>query len=99
MAGGPRGSRQAAVSDQLAHAYAVCRGVARRSAKNFYYGFVVLPAEKRNAFCAVYAFMRHADDISDEPGLTLDQKRQKLNDWLEAAKEVFSGKPTDDPVL
>jgi len=87
------------VSDQLTHAYAVCRGVARRSAKNFYYGFLVLPSEKRNAFCAVYAFMRHADDISDDPGLELVQKKQKLNDWLEAAKEVFSGKPTDDPVL
>ena len=87
------------MNQQLNHAYAVCRGVARRSAKNFYYGFLVLPSEKRDAFCAVYAFMRHADDISDDPGLTLDQKRQKLNDWLEAAKEVFSGKPTDDPVL
>lgn len=87
------------MNQQLTHAYAVCRGVARRSAKNFYYGFLVLPTEKRNAFCAVYAFMRHADDISDDPGLELAQKKQKLNDWLEAAKEVFSGKPTDDPVL
>jgi len=99
MAGFARSGRQAAVNQQLTHAYAVCRGVARRSAKNFYYGFLVLPSEKRDAFCAVYAFMRHADDISDDRGLTLDQKRQKLNDWLEAAKEVFSGKPTDDPVL
>jgi phytoene synthase len=87
------------VSDQLAHAYAVCRGIARRSAKNFYYGFVVLPSEKRNAFCAVYAFMRHADDISDGPELSLQEKRMKLEAWLEAAKEVFEGKPTDDPVL
>jgi 15-cis-phytoene synthase len=87
------------VSEQLTHAYAVCRGIARRSAKNFYYGFLVLPAEKRNAFCAVYAFMRHADDISDDPGLDIDHKRQKLNEWLEAAHQVFSGKPTDDPVL
>lgn len=87
------------MNQQLTHAYAVSRGVARRSAKNFYYGFLVLPTEKRNAFCAVYAFMRHADDISDDPGLDLAQKKQKLNDWLEAAKEVFSGKPTDDPVL
>jgi len=87
------------VSEQLDHAYAVCRGVARRSAKNFYYGFLVLPSEKRNAFCAVYAFMRHADDISDDPGLDLPQKKQKLSDWLEAANTVFTGKPTDDPVL
>ncbi len=87
------------MSSQLSHAYAVCRGISRRAAKNFYYGFMVLPAEKRNALSAVYAFMRHADDISDEPGVDPLLKRQKLNEWLEAAKAVFSGKPTDDPVL
>lgn len=87
------------MSQQITHAYAVCRGVARRSAKNFYYGFLVLPSEKRNAFCAVYAFMRHADDISDDPSMDVTQKRQKLNDWLDAANQVFSGKPTDDPIL
>lgn len=87
------------MSDQLGHAYAVCRGIARRSAKNFYYGFIVLPSEKRNAFCAVYAFMRHADDISDGLELSLQEKRTRLEEWLESAKQVFAGKPTDDPVL
>ena len=87
------------MSDQLSHAYAVCRGISRRAAKNFYYGFMVLPSEKRNALSAVYAFMRHADDISDEPGVDPQLKRQKLNEWLDAAKAVFTGKPTDDPVL
>ena len=87
------------MSDQLSHAYAVCRGIARRAAKNFYYGFMVLPSEKRNALSAVYAFMRHADDISDEPGIDPQLKRQKLSEWLDAAKAVFGGKATDDPVL
>lgn len=87
------------MSDQLSHAYAVCRGIARRAAKNFYYGFMVLPSEKRNALSAVYAFMRHADDISDEPGVDPQLKRQKLGEWLDAAKAVFGGKATDDPVL
>ena len=105
MAGGTRSGGQDPVShphlghSQLNHAYAVCRGVARRSAKNFYYGFLVLPAEKRNALCAVYAFMRHADDLADDPGMEVQLKRQKLDEWLEAAKQVFSGRPTDDPVL
>jgi len=85
--------------NQLNHAYAVCRGIARRAAKNFYYGFMVLPSEKRNALSAVYAFMRHADDIADEPGTDPQQKRQKLEEWLEAAKAVFEGRATDDPVL
>ena len=87
------------VNHQLSHAYAVCRGISRRAAKNFYYGFMVLPSEKRNALSAVYAFMRHADDISDEPGVDPQQKRQKLGEWLDAAKAVFAGKATDDPVL
>ena len=84
---------------QLSHAYAVCRGVARRAAKNFYYGFLVLPSEKRNALSAVYAFMRHADDMADDPALEIPQKKQKLAEWLEAAKQVFAGRATDDPVL
>jgi len=87
------------VSDQLSHAYAVCRGISRRAAKNFYYGFMVLPSEKRNALSAVYAFMRHADDISDEPGVDPQLKRQKLAEWLDSAKAIFAGKATDDPVL
>ncbi len=87
------------MSDQLSHAYAVCRGITRRAAKNFYYGFIVLPAEKRNALSAVYAFMRHADDISDDPAVDPQLKRGKMGEWLEAARTVFAGKPTDDPVL
>ncbi len=85
--------------NQLNHAYAVCRGIARRAAKNFYYGFMVLPSDKRNALSAVYAFMRHADDIADEPGADPQLKRQKLQEWVDAARAVFAGKPTDDPVL
>ena len=60
---------------------------------------MVLPSEKRNALSAVYAFMRHADDISDEPGIDPQLKRQKLGEWLESAKAIFAGKATDDPVL
>jgi phytoene synthase len=84
---------------QLAHAYAVCRGVARRAAKNFYFSFLVLPKEKRDAICAVYAFMRHADDITDDASLPYEERRQKLAQWLQSSQEVFSGTISDDPVL
>ena len=53
--------------------YAHCRAVARSRAKNFYYSFVLLEAEQKNAMCAVYAFMRYCDDLSDEPGATQDR--------------------------
>ena len=84
---------------QLRAAYSVCRHIARSAAKNFYYGFLVLPSHKRDAVCAVYAFMRHADDISDEPGLPFEQRRDKLNDWIDRLRQVVEGSKTDDPVL
>ena len=84
---------------QLEHAYAVCRGVARRAAKNFYYSFLVLPQEKRNAICAVYAFMRHADDITDDTSVPLEERRKKLITWLDEAQQYFAGNVGDDPVL
>ena len=56
---------------QLVMAYSVCRGITRTAAKNFYYAFLVLPRRKREALCAVYAFMRRCDDITDESSLSL----------------------------
>jgi len=54
--------------ENLAASYRYCRTVARRRARNFYYGFLLLPRAQRDAICAVYAFMRYCDDLSDEPG-------------------------------
>ncbi len=84
---------------QLRAAYSVCRHIARSAAKNFYYGFLVLPLRKRNALSAVYAFMRRADDISDDPTIPAEQRRQKLDDWMNALRRVVDGERTDDPVL
>src|SRR5690349_11363717 len=84
---------------QLRTAYGVCRHTARSAAKNFYYGFLALPRRKRDAISAVYAFMRHADDISDDPQLSSQAKRDKLEDWLDAMHRAVAGKATDDPVL
>jgi 15-cis-phytoene synthase len=86
-------------ASKLATAYAVCRGIARREARNFYYSFLALPQEKRNALSAVYAFMRHADDISDDEKLAVDERRRQLNSWLEDWHRVEAGSPSDDPVF
>jgi phytoene synthase len=51
----------------LESSYEHCRRIARGRARNFYYSFVLLPREQRNAICAIYAFMRHCDDLSDDP--------------------------------
>ena len=73
--------------------YEYCRRVARTRAKNFYYSFLLLTAQQRKAMCAIYAFMRHCDDLSDEPGSTradLEGWRGELEDALEGR---FSGHP------
>lgn len=59
------------MSTNLAASYAYCRQVARSRAKNFYYSFVLLSRDRKNAMCAMYAFMRYCDDLSDEPGASL----------------------------
>ncbi|HEX7892654.1 MAG TPA: phytoene/squalene synthase family protein [Terriglobales bacterium] len=84
---------------QLHMAYSVCRGITRERAKNFYYGFLVLPKRKRQALCAVYAFMRRCDDIADDPSLSPQERRQKLDVWVEAFHAAEAGHPTDDPIL
>ncbi len=84
---------------QLTTAYSVCRHIARSSAKNFYYGFMLLPVRKRNALSAVYAFMRHADDLSDDPGMTPQERRSKLADFIESYHRSVETGRTDDPVF
>jgi 15-cis-phytoene synthase len=84
---------------RVATAYAVCRGIARREARNFYYSFLALPSEKRDALSAVYAFMRHADDISDDESSPSADRRLRLQRWLEDWHRVQEGTPSDDPVF
>jgi phytoene synthase len=83
----------------LADAYAVCRSIARREAKNFYYAFVALPLPKRNAICAVYAFMRQADDLADDESVSIDERRTRLEAWIASWREVSAGVETSDPVF
>jgi phytoene synthase len=56
------------MSTALDQSYEYCSHIAKSRAKNFYYSFVLLSQEQKNAMCAIYAFMRYCDDLSDEPG-------------------------------
>jgi phytoene synthase len=86
-------------ASQLDMAYSVCRSIARAAAKNFYYGFMVLPRRKRNALSAVYAFMRRCDDIADDNTLSSYERHNKLVDWLDRVHRALAAFPTDEPVL
>ena len=85
----------AAQSPELTAAYAACRAIAKREAKNFYYSFRVLPQHKSDAMCAVYAFMRKADDLADDESLSLDTRRQAMSVWTAAWRAT----PTTDPIF
>ncbi|HEV2422808.1 MAG TPA: phytoene/squalene synthase family protein [Candidatus Acidoferrales bacterium] len=78
-------------------AYLHCRKIARSAARNFYYGFVLLPEAKRDALCALYAFMRGVDDISDEPG-ALEEKRTGLRRLRGEMDRALAAENTSDPV-
>ena len=84
-------------SAALVSSYDHCRSVARRAARNFYYGFRLLPRAKGNALCALYAFMRRADDLSDEPG-TLEAKRAGLAAWRAQLDAALAGDTAAHPV-
>ncbi len=84
---------------QIAEAYRICREIARKEARNFYYSFVALPEAKRDAICAVYAFMRHADDLSDDENLSVAERQARLDQWLKAWHEASQGGVADDPVF
>ena len=69
------------VGDPVAKSYEWCRALAKDRAKNFYYAFRLLSKRQHDAICAVYAFMRVCDDLSDDPGMSLEQRQAALAGW------------------
>jgi phytoene synthase len=70
-----------------------CALLTRRQARNFYYGMRLLPADKRDALFAIYAFARQVDDIGDGT-LPVERKRE----LLDAAAASLDGPPGEDLV-
>jgi 15-cis-phytoene synthase len=74
-------------------AYAEVQRLTRRRARNFAYGIMVLPREKRHAIAAIYAFARRVDDIADGE-LPVDEKRARLEQLRSALDE-----PADEDAM
>ncbi len=85
------------MSTLLKDSYAYCRHVARSRARNFYYSFLLLDAQRRDALCALYAFMRHCDDLSDDPSHGASAC-QALTAWREALDATLDGRQVAHPV-
>lgn len=80
----------------LREAYAECWRVAGRHYENFPTASYLVPAEKRGALAAIYAFARYADDIADEPGV--ENRLEKLADWRRQLADCYGGK-TRNPIF
>jgi phytoene synthase len=90
---GPHG-----ITNEVGRSYAECRRVARAASSNFYYAFFMLPPPKRDALCALYAFMRLVDDVSDSPGGAADKQRG-LSRWRAALDAAVAGDVSAHPIL
>jgi phytoene synthase len=84
---------------ELDRAYAACRAIAKSRAKNFYYAFVALPVPRRNAICAIYAFMRQADDTADDESLPREERLSRIGEWAAAWRIACKSGETADPVF
>jgi 15-cis-phytoene synthase len=82
----------------IAGSYAECNRIARGSGSSFYLAFYGLRKEKRNALCALYAFMRLVDDVSDEAG-DLDSKRAGLARWRGMLDGAVAGRTDGHAIL
>lgn len=76
----------------LARDYARCAEITRRASSNFYWAFMLLPAERRRALYAVYAFCRYIDDIADDD--SVKDPATLLGKWREELSRVFEGAPS-----
>ncbi len=85
-------------TESVAASYAECARIARESRSSFYLAFFGLRKEKRNALCALYAFMRLVDNVSDEPG-DLDSKRHGLARWRAMLDDAIAGRTDGSPIL
>ena len=80
----------------LAESYKWCERVARKQAKNFYYSFLLLSRERRAAMCAIYAFMRYCDDLSDAEGVP--DRAAAIARWRDDLEAALAGRLGDHPV-
>ena len=76
-------------------AYERCRTITRAAARNFYYGFVLLPNPRRAGIYAAYAFARRADDAVDEEG-PLDAKLEAVAELRRELDAAYAGAVSED---
>jgi phytoene synthase len=87
----------ASSAEELAATYEYCRQIISRAAKTFYLGSLLLPAQKRRAVWAIYAFCRTVDDVVDMAP-SQAKAAEQLCWWRSALEQVYAG-VSEHPIL
>ncbi|MBC6475161.1 MAG: phytoene synthase [Hormoscilla sp. GM102CHS1] len=79
----------------LQEAYELCRQMTAKYAKTFYLGTLLMPAAKRRAIWAIYAWCRRTDELVDGSDAVMTTP-ETLDGWEKQLEGVFAGKAIDD---
>ncbi|AHY46014.1 Phytoene/squalene synthetase [Rubrobacter radiotolerans] len=84
----------------LAECYELCARVQREHSKTYHFATRLFPGPVRRHVYALYAFMRYADELVDNPGtLTLEEQGRALDEFEAETFRAISGEPVENPVL
>ena len=96
--GEQRMARAPPAGRELGAAQAHVRAVVIGSGTSFYWGMRLLPAAKRNAMYAIYAFCREVDDVADGDA-PVAAKLDELAGWRREIDALFEGRPSRPTTL
>ena len=84
----------------LAESYELCRRVQMAHSRTYYFSTQFFPPHVRPRVHALYAFMRYADEIVDNPGVTsLEEQLAGLEAFERETMAAVAGEPVANPVL
>ena len=73
----------------LTESYEYCHELTQRTAHNFRFSFLTLPADRRRAMDALYAFNRITDDLGDDEDASLELRRTRLTTWRQSLQFIL----------
>jgi len=79
------------MSPPQAEPTSTARDITRKSQSNLAFALGVLPRQQRRDMELFYAYCRIIDDLADDEGLSLEQRRQQLASWRKGWIEGFAG--------
>jgi len=77
----------------LTEAQAYCRRITKHRRSNFYYSFLFLPRDRRDAMYAIYAFCREVDCVVDDSPAG-SHPQEQLAAWRQELTAAYGGQPT-----